>query len=90
MSHFSQNYQQPPVDYESNKELKKLQFYGAGPKAALPDLSAEGKIQTYVLVKLQNHEPLDSKAAFSVHHKVKGPRFGKPISSATRFVVSAI
>ena len=39
---FLQNYQQPPVDYESNKELKKLQFYGAGPKAALPDLSNEG------------------------------------------------
>ena len=39
---FLQNYQQPPVDYESNKELKKLQFYGAGPKAALPDLTNEG------------------------------------------------
>lgn len=30
--------QEPQIDYNKNPELRKLQFHGAGPKAALPKL----------------------------------------------------
>lgn len=29
-------FQEVDIDYNVNSELKKLQFYGAGPKAAVP------------------------------------------------------
>ena len=29
-------FQTPDIDYSANSELKKLQFFGAGPKAAVP------------------------------------------------------
>ena len=28
--------QEPDIDYSANNELRKLQFYGAGPKMAVP------------------------------------------------------
>ena len=33
--------QEPIVNYSVNSELKKLQFYGAGPKAAIPTITTE-------------------------------------------------
>ena len=33
--------QEPIVNYSVNSELKKLQFYGAGPKAAIPTISTD-------------------------------------------------
>ncbi|XP_041348681.1 lysine-specific demethylase 5A-like isoform X2 [Gigantopelta aegis] len=34
-------HEEPLVDYSVNSELKKLQFYGAGPKAAVPPIKEE-------------------------------------------------
>ena len=33
--------QEPIVDYSVNSELKKLAFYGPGPKAAIPTITTE-------------------------------------------------
>ncbi len=36
---------EPSIDYSKNNELRKLQFFGAGPKAAIPDASTlEGRV----------------------------------------------
>ena len=57
------------MDYESNKELKKLQFYGAGPKAALPDLSNEGI--TFEIKKIGTIHTLDENNICSDHYFIQ-------------------
>lgn len=32
---------EPSIDYNKNPELRKLQFHGAGPKAAIPKVEGE-------------------------------------------------
>ena len=36
MLYFNPFFQEEDIDYSANSELKKLQFFGAGPKAAVP------------------------------------------------------
>ena len=42
--------QEPIVDYSVNSELKKLAFYGPGPKAAIPTITTEpgGKVLCFL------------------------------------------
>lgn len=35
------------IDYSANSELKKLQFFGAGPKAAVPPLNPKGNVYKF-------------------------------------------
>ncbi|XP_062579328.1 lysine-specific demethylase 5A-like isoform X2 [Saccostrea cucullata] len=53
------------IDYNVNSELKKLQFFGAGPKAAVPP-AGEGKDEIKV-------EPLENGGGVSTRHKNPGP-----------------
>ena len=48
-------FQDPHVDFHANSELRKLQFYGAGPKMPVPDGKlVKGKIHVnfYTLLEL--------------------------------------
>jgi len=40
------------IDYSLNSELKKLQFFGAGPKTALPDTLVDDTGQSALMVVL--------------------------------------
>ncbi|XP_061178889.1 lysine-specific demethylase 5A-like isoform X2 [Saccostrea echinata] len=53
------------IDYNVNSELKKLQFFGAGPKAAVPP-AGEGKDEIKV-------EPLENGGGVNTRHKNPGP-----------------
>lgn len=52
---FISYFQEPVIDYTKNPELRKLQFHGAGPKAAIPKLEdEEGGEGTGTSNKIQN------------------------------------
>ncbi|XP_062579327.1 lysine-specific demethylase 5A-like isoform X1 [Saccostrea cucullata] len=57
------------IDYNVNSELKKLQFFGAGPKAAVPP-AGEGKGELKDEIKV---EPLENGGGVSTRHKNPGP-----------------
>ncbi|XP_056001386.1 lysine-specific demethylase 5A-like isoform X2 [Ostrea edulis] len=52
------------IDYNVNSELKKLQFFGAGPKAAVPQADE---------VKEEKVEPIENGGGVSTRHKNPGP-----------------
>ncbi|XP_062579330.1 lysine-specific demethylase 5A-like isoform X4 [Saccostrea cucullata] len=61
----AQKQEKMDIDYNVNSELKKLQFFGAGPKAAVPP-AGEGKDEIKV-------EPLENGGGVSTRHKNPGP-----------------
>lgn len=45
---FAGLFQEPVIDYSANSELRKLQFFGAGPKAAVPSVQ-KGELESVAL-----------------------------------------
>ncbi|XP_062579329.1 lysine-specific demethylase 5A-like isoform X3 [Saccostrea cucullata] len=65
----AQKQEKMDIDYNVNSELKKLQFFGAGPKAAVPP-AGEGKGELKDEIKV---EPLENGGGVSTRHKNPGP-----------------
>ena len=42
------------IDYMANSELRKLQFFGAGPKAAVPLQVTKGSVAIALIIRLHN------------------------------------